>query len=86
MEEILLQRKFLGIQEVDFTNKDTGEIIRGVSLHTAFKEDGISGLAVRKFFIRDGSIALPKDIQVNEVLDLGFNYKGRIESIRRIKE
>ena len=41
---------------------------------------------VRKFFIRDGSIALPKDIQVNEVLDLGFNYKGRIESIRRIKE
>ena len=52
-----MQTKILGIQEVDFTNKDTGEIIRGVSLHTAFKEDGISGLAVRKFFIRDGSIA-----------------------------
>ena len=81
-----MQTKILGIQEVDFTNKYTGEIIRGVSLHTSFKEDGISGLAVRKFFIRDGSIALPKDIQVNEVLDLGFNYKGRIESIRRIKE
>lgn len=81
-----MQTKILGIQEVDFTNKDTGEIIKGVSLHTAFREDGVNGLAVRKFFIRDGSIALPKDIQANEVLELGFNYKGRIESIRRIKE
>lgn len=81
-----MQTKILGIQVVDFTNKDTGEIIKGVSLHTAFKEKGINGLAVQRFFIRDGSIALPKDIQANEVLEVSFNYKGHIESIRRIKE
>lgn len=80
-----MQTKILGIQEVDFKNKDTGELVKGVSLHTAFKENGISGLAVRKFFIRDGSIALP-DIQANTVAELTFDYKGRIESIRRIKE
>lgn len=81
-----MQVRVLGVQTLDFANKDTGEVIRGMNIHSAFKEDGVNGLAVRKFFIRDGSIALPKDIQANEVLELGFNYKGRIESIRRIKE
>ena len=63
-----MQTKILGIQVVDFTNKDTGELIKGVSLHTAFKEEGINGLAVKKFFIRDGSIALPKDIRIRSII------------------
>lgn len=74
-----MQAKLLGIQRLSFLN-DKGETIKGTNIFTAFKDSNVEGLSVKKFFVSD-SMSLPKDIQINDMLHISFNYKGRIEGI-----
>ena len=81
-----MQYQILGLQQLDFTDKTTGQVIDGVKLHLASKKksDYIIGFSVSTQFIptkRFQSViaGIPLDSLVNRVLDFQFNDKGKID-------
>ncbi len=72
--------KLLGYSKVDFTNENTGEQIKGTTLYIAFSDENTIGAKCDKVFVRDEKL-IPKNLKVNDTLNLGFNYKGKIEFI-----
>lgn len=76
-----MQVKLMGVMKVDFTN-NKGESVSGVNLFVAFKDENVDGLHTEKVFVRS-DIALPKDIKVNDILEVSFNHKGRVMGISK---
>ncbi len=77
-----MRARLIGTQEIGFLNSTTGERIQGVNIYTAFPADGVDGLRTEKFFLKE-SVSLPKDTKINDMIDIAFNYKGKIESIQK---
>lgn len=75
----MMQAKLLGIQEINFTN-DAGISVNGINIFCAFKDENTEGLRTEKFFLKDG-ITLPKEIKINDTLDIVFTRKGKVEMI-----
>lgn len=73
--------KLLGTQEVHFTNNN-GETINGMNIYTASADENVDGFRTDKFFLKEG-ITLPKDIKLNDNIDLSFNMKGKVEKVSK---
>lgn len=74
-----MQAKLLGIQSISFIN-NKGESISGTNIFLTFPDENVEGLRTEKFFLKK-EIKLPKDTKLNDILNLLFNHKGRIEMI-----
>lgn len=76
-----MQTKLVGFQPINFTNNN-GETINGTNLFCAFKDENVQGMRTERFFIKP-EIALPEQTKINDVLEISFNHKGKIESITK---
>lgn len=76
-----MQAKLLGVMKVNFTNNQN-ETVQGNNIFVAFQDENVEGLRCEKFFLKD-NIALPKDTKINDVIDIVFNFKGKIEAINK---
>lgn len=76
----ILVVQVIGKQILDFTTRD-GQMIRGTNLYVAYKEANTEGLKADKIFVRDG-IEIPKEMKINDKLDISFNNRGKIEEIK----
>ena len=75
-----MKAQLLGVQGIGFTNPN-GEEIKGTNIFVAFEDSLVEGLRTERFFLKTG-ISLPKDVKINDMLDITFNYKGKIETIQ----
>ena len=73
--------QLLGVKNVNFTNNN-GEMVSGKNIYVAYPDENVQGLCSEKLWLRDG-MNLPKDTKANDMLDLSFNSKGKIESITK---
>lgn len=80
-EDDNMQMTLVGVQEIQFTN-DSGKEIRGKNVFCAFNDENVDGVRTEKFFLKEG-IPLPKDIQLNDIIDVAFNMKGKVEKISK---
>lgn len=71
-----------GVQPIGFRN-NSGEEINGTNIFVAFKDENVQGLRSERFFLKAG-IELPKDIKLNDTIELSFNHKGKIEMINKV--
>lgn len=74
-----MKAKLLGVQKVGFTNNN-GEVISGTNIFVAFPDESVEGVRTEKYWIKDG-INLPKDIKLNEMLEISFDRKAKVEMI-----
>lgn len=81
MEVTIMRGRLEGVQSIRFTN-NTGEEISGMNIYVAFQDENVEGLKTEKFFLKS-NISLPKDTKINDMLEISFNYKGKIESIQK---
>jgi len=72
--------KLIGKQPVDFTN-NANERITGTNLFVAFASEGVEGFRTEKLFAKS-SLELP-DCKVNDMLEISFNMRGKIEKITK---
>lgn len=77
-----MQARLLGVMKVNFTNNQN-ESVQGTNLFVAFQDENVEGLRAEKFFLKD-NIALPKETKINDVIDIVFNFKGKIEAINKV--
>lgn len=76
-----MQARITGKKEVKFTN-DKGEAIDGMTVYVLFEEQNVEGLCTDHYFLKAGT--LPKDVKINDMIDITFNRKGKIEAIRKV--
>lgn len=76
-----MQVKTIGVQHMNFTNAN-GEQVKGTNLFVAFKDENVQGMRTERFFVKS-EIALPEQTKINDVLEISFNHKGKIESITK---
>lgn len=74
-----MQATLLGVMDVNFTN-NSGDTIHGMNIFVAFDDDNVQGKRCEKFFLKDG-IRLPKDIKLNDAINVVFNHKGKVEMV-----
>ena len=77
-----MQMKLVGVSPVNFTN-NAGENIKGQRIYVLFKDEHTNGLKAEKLFLKDG-IDLPKDTKLNDMLDVTFNIRGRVEMVYKV--
>lgn len=72
-----MKAKILGIQNVDYVSRKTGNPVVGVTLHTSFSDAQTLGTAVDKIFISD-NLHLPciKDLSIGQIVDIEYNNRG----------
>lgn len=75
----IMQMKLVGVAPVNFTN-NAGETIKGQNIFVLYKDEHVNGLKADKLFLKDG-IELPKEVKLNDMLDISFNMRGRVEVI-----
>lgn len=65
----------LGYRPFDFKDKDSGRQVEGVSLFTAYLEDGVTGSASAKLSVK----AVPENIRdyIGCEIDVQFDQRGR---------
>lgn len=76
-----MNHRLLGFRELDFKS-DRGEAIKGTQLFVGFDENGVTGQAVDKLFVRDG-LDLP-ELTPGMVLDVQYNRKGRVVAVKAV--
>lgn len=74
-----MQVQLVGVQHINFTNQ-SGENINGTNLFVAFRDENVEGLRTEKFFLKE-AIILPKNVKLNDTLDISFNHRGKIEAV-----
>ena len=74
-----MQMKLVGVAPVNFIN-NAGETVKGKTIYVLFKDEKTNGLKAEKIFLKDG-IDLHKDTKLNDMLEVSFNMKGRVEMI-----
>lgn len=77
-----MEVKLLGLQELDFVT-NSGDKIQGYNMFVSFPDANVEGVKTEKLFIKD-SIELPA-CQLNDTLDIGFNMKGKVETLKLTK-
>lgn len=73
--------QFIGIQHINFQN-DNNETIAGDNAFFIFKTEDVQGMCAKKWFLKEG--VLPKDLKVNDKVEISFNFKGKVEKIAKV--
>lgn len=76
-----MRMQVAGITSINFQN-NAGEIVKGHNLYVLFPDENVDGLKAEKLFVKEG-IELPKDFKVQDVIEVTFNIKGRVEKITK---
>lgn len=76
-----MKARFVGIQELNFQT-DRGENVVGNNLFILHEDENVTGLKASKIFVKE-TVNLPKDLKMNDILDISFNMRGRVEAIRK---
>lgn len=70
--------KVIGIQNVNYTSKRTGQPVVGVSLHCSFPDPNTEGDAVEKFYVSDNLHVDLRDLVPGDDVEIVFNNRGYV--------
>ena len=71
--------KVLGIQSVDYVSRKTGNPVKGVTLHSSFKDAQVEGESVSSIFVSDNlNIKAVADIRPGTMVDVEYNNRGYV--------
>ena len=71
--------KVLGIQSVDYVSRKTGNPVKGVTLHSAFKDAQVEGESVSSIFVSDNlNLKCVAEIRHGMLVDVEYNNRGYV--------
>lgn len=78
--------RILGISKVDYVSQRTGEPVKGVSLHSAFKDQNVEGEAVDNIFVSDrlGIVGI-SSIKPGDTVDVEYGRRGSVTNVTLCK-
>ena len=71
--------KVLGIQSVDYVSRKTGNPVKGVTLHSTFKDAQVEGESVSSIFVSDNlNLKCISEIRPGMLVDVEYNNRGYV--------
>lgn len=71
--------KVLGIQSVDYVSRKTGNPVKGVTLHSAFKDAQVEGESVSPIFVSDSlCVDCVAEVRPGMLVDVEYNRRGYV--------
>lgn len=75
----------VGIQEVDYISKQSGQPVKGVILHCNHKDPLVKGDAAEGIFVSDNlGIDFVHSLQAGDVIDIQYNNRGYVAEVNII--
>lgn len=83
-----MKAKVLGIQQVNYTSKKTGQPVIGTTLHCSYKDSNTFGEAVDSIFISDnlGLKTVIDSIVIGTLVDVEYNNRGYLNDLAIISQ
>lgn len=71
--------KVLGVQPVDYAKKGTGEQVKGITIHSTFKDVNVMGDAVSTDFI-NSKLEIPgvSEVKPGMMVNIEYNRRGYV--------
>jgi len=81
-----MKAKVLGVQNVDYVSRKTGEKVTGTTLHICYDDANVLGFAVDGVFL-SSRLVLPvlKEIKPETWIDIEYNNRGYVQNVTLIK-
>lgn len=80
-----MKYKVLGIKKVNYTSKRTNLPVKGVELHTVFKDSEVWGSAVSPIFISENLGAdVIASINPGDMVDIEYNNRGYVAAVEKL--
>ena len=78
--------RVLGVQSVDYVSRKTGNPVKGVTLHTAFKDAQVQGEAVSNIFVSDNlQIQCISEVKPASLVNIEYNNRGDVQDVSLCK-
>lgn len=77
-----MKMKVLGVQSVDYVSRKTGNPVKGVTLHCAYKDSSVQGDMVEQVFISDSlDIKDIANVRPGVSVDVEYNRRGYVANL-----
>lgn len=74
--------KVLGIQSLDYVSRKTGNPVKGVTLHSCYKDAQVVGESVGAIFVSDNlGINCISEIQPGMLVDIEYSPRGYVSNV-----
>lgn len=80
-----MKYRVLGVQNVDYVSKRTGNPVKGVTLHCCAKDVQVIGEAVYSVYISD-NLGLPSGIVPGVTVDVEYNNRGHVAGVELVSK
>lgn len=78
----IMKVKVLGIQNVDYVSRKSGNPVKGVTLHASYKDSQVEGEAVNGIFISDNlGVACLSEIRPGMTVNVEYNPRGYVSDV-----
>lgn len=80
-----MKYKVLGIRKINYTSKRTNLPVKGVELHTVFKDADVYGSAVSPIFVSENLGAdILSQINPGDTVAIEYNNRGYVCSVEKL--
>ena len=80
-----MKYKVLGIKKINYISKRTNLPVKGLELHTVFKDADVYGSAVSPIFVSENLGAdVLASVNPGDMVDIEYNNRGYVASIEKI--
>lgn len=80
-----MKYKVLGIKKINYTSKRTNLPVKGVELHTVFKDSEVYGSAVNPIFVSENLGAdVLASINPGDMVSIEYNNRGYVAGIEKL--
>lgn len=77
----------LGTQLQDYVSRKTGQPVKGISLHCAYKDQAVNGQAVDNVYVSDNldCAQLCYSLAPGSIVDVEYNRRGYVADVRLVE-
>lgn len=68
--------KIIGIEKVNYTQKNTGRLIDGYRIHTSYEKSNVNGVATDSFFVSADTFYNYFDLRLGTEIEVYYNKYG----------
>lgn len=76
----MMDYKVIGIKNINYTSKKTGQVVQGTELHCSFDDKNVRGAAVDKFYIPQRVDI--SHVQIGDLVNILFNRFGSVDFVQ----
>ena len=80
-----MKAQVVGIRSTNFSAKETGEVISGLTVYILFEDENVQGFVSDRLFLSDNKLAHFRPC-LKDIVNIEYNRFGKVASIQKVEE